>query len=82
MVEQRSTNRHELAAFSKILVIIGFEPGGSMDWVGRPDTAERQGGHSTPKETVMKEVTAAGFQVMRAPESWRGRTYGALFRRP
>jgi ubiquinone/menaquinone biosynthesis C-methylase UbiE len=64
------------------LVIIDFEPGGIMNWIGRPETAERHGGHGTPKQTVVKEVTAAGFQLIRGPESWRGRTYAALFRRP
>jgi ubiquinone/menaquinone biosynthesis C-methylase UbiE len=64
------------------LVIIDFEPGGIMDWIGRPETADRHGGHGTPKETVVKETTAAGFQLMRTPESWRGRTYGVLFTRP
>jgi len=64
------------------LVIIDFEPGGFMDWIGRPETADRHGGHGTPRETVVREVTAAGFQVLRAPEPWRGRTYGTLFRRP
>jgi ubiquinone/menaquinone biosynthesis C-methylase UbiE len=64
------------------LVIIDFEPGGIMNWIGRPETADRHGGHGTPKETVMREVTAAGFQLLRGPESWRGRTYAVLFRRP
>ena len=64
------------------LVIIDFEPGGIMDWIGRPETADRHGGHGTPRETVMKEVTGVGFEVVREPESWRGRTYGVLFRRP
>jgi len=64
------------------LVIIDFEPGGIMDWIGRPETADRHGGHGTPRETVVREVTAAGFQVVRASEAWRGRTYGVLFRRP
>jgi ubiquinone/menaquinone biosynthesis C-methylase UbiE len=64
------------------LVIIDFEPGGSMDWVGRPETADRHGGHGTPKETVLNEVTAAGFHVIRGPEPWRGRTYAVMFRRP
>jgi ubiquinone/menaquinone biosynthesis C-methylase UbiE len=64
------------------LVIIDFEPGGIMDWIGRPETGGRHGEHGTPKETVMKEVTRAGFQLMRGPESWRGRTYAVLFRRP
>jgi SAM-dependent methyltransferase len=64
------------------LLIIDFEPGGIMDWIGRPETADRHGGHGTPKETVVREVTAAGFQLMRGPESWRGRTYAVLFVRP
>jgi ubiquinone/menaquinone biosynthesis C-methylase UbiE len=64
------------------LVIIDFEPGGIMNWIGRPETADRHGGHGTPKETVRREVTAAGFQLLRGPESWRGRTYAVLFRRP
>jgi ubiquinone/menaquinone biosynthesis C-methylase UbiE len=64
------------------LVIIDFEPGGIMNWIGRPETSERHGGHGTPKETVVREVTAAGFQLLRGPESWRGRTYAVLFRRP
>src|SRR5215475_14691026 len=64
------------------LVIIDFEPGGIMNWIGRPETADRHGGHGTPRETVVREVTAAGFQVLRAPEPWRGRTYATLFRRP
>jgi ubiquinone/menaquinone biosynthesis C-methylase UbiE len=64
------------------LVIIDFEPGGIMNWIGRPETADRHGGHGTPKETVVNEVTAAGFQLVRGPESWRGRTYAALFQRP
>jgi ubiquinone/menaquinone biosynthesis C-methylase UbiE len=55
------------------LVIIDFEPGGIMNWIGRPETAARQGEHGTPKETVMQEVTRAGFQWMRGPEPWRGR---------
>ena len=64
------------------LVIIDFEPGGILNWISRPETAERHGGHGTPKETVMQEMTGAGFQLMRGPESWRGRTYAVLFRRP
>ena len=53
-----------------------------MNWRGQPETTERHGGHGTPKETVLQEVTVAGFQRMRGPESWRGRTYAVLFKRP
>ena len=45
------------------LVIIDFEPGGIMNWIGRPETAERHGGHGTPKETVMQEVTRRRLPV-------------------
>lgn len=64
------------------LLVIDFEPGGIMDWIESPQTGERHGGHGTPREKVVKEVTAAGFQLVRGPEPWRGRTYGVLFRRP
>ena len=64
------------------LVIIDFEPRGIMNWIGRTQTADRHGGHGTPKETVVKEVTDAGFQLVRGPEPWRGRMYAVLFRRP
>jgi hypothetical protein len=60
---------------------IDFEPGGIMDWISRPQAADRHGGHGTPKETVIREVTAAGFELLLGPESWRGRTYAVLFTR-
>lgn len=64
------------------LVVIDFEPGGIMDWIGRARSAERHGGHGTPKEAVVGEVTAAGFELARGPERWRGRMYAVLFTRP
>jgi SAM-dependent methyltransferase len=64
------------------LVIIDFEPGGLLNWISRPETAARHGGHGTPKDTVRWEVTRAGFQWRRGPEAWLGRTYAVLFRRP
>lgn len=60
------------------LLVVDFEPGGIMDWI---ESAGRHGGHGTAKEALIKEVTAAGFQVVRGPESWRGRLYGVLFAR-
>lgn len=63
------------------LLVIDFEPGGPMDFIGSPETAERHGGHGTPTSTVVKEVTAAGFRVVRGPEPWRGRLYGVMFER-
>ena len=40
--------------------------------INPPDTSERHGGHGTPTATVVEEVTAAGFRVVRGPERWRG----------
>jgi ubiquinone/menaquinone biosynthesis C-methylase UbiE len=59
------------------LVIIDFEPGGIMDWIGRPETAERHGGHGTPKKTVLSEVEAARAGVVARPEL-RGAVQNAL----
>lgn len=63
------------------LLIIDFEPGGIMDWLGPEAATDRHGGHGTPKATVVKEVAAAGFELMRGPERWRGRLYAVMFSR-
>jgi ubiquinone/menaquinone biosynthesis C-methylase UbiE len=60
------------------LLIIDFEPGGFLAWIGWPQTS----GHGTLKQTVMKQVAATGLQPVRGPESWRGRSYAVLFGRP
>jgi predicted methyltransferase len=62
------------------LLVIDFEPGGILDLV--PHGGDRRGGHGTRKETMVKEVTAAGFRHVRGPEAWRGRMYAVLFTRP
>ena len=64
------------------LLVIDFPPGGVMDWIDRPHTASGSGGHGTPPERVVRDASAAGFQLIRGPEPWRGRTYAVLFRRP
>ena len=65
------------------LLVIDFEPVWIMKWIAdRPETAERHGGHGTPTETVIKEVAAANFQLVRGPMPWRGRLYAVLFQRP
>lgn len=61
------------------LLIIDFEPGGIMDLFGH---GGRHGGHGTPRQAVIEEVTAAGFELKRGTESWRGRLYAILFVRP
>jgi ubiquinone/menaquinone biosynthesis C-methylase UbiE len=61
-------------------LVIEFGPGGIMDWIGEPRGYRSV--HGTPNETVVREVTAAGFRLARRPESWRGRVYAVLFARP
>lgn len=61
------------------LLVVDFEPGGLLDWF---EQSGRHGGHGTPKEAVVKDLTAAGFRLVRGPETWRGRTYAVLFQRP
>jgi ubiquinone/menaquinone biosynthesis C-methylase UbiE len=63
------------------LLVIDFEPGGPLDRIAPAETAARHGGHGTPKQTVIDEVTAAGFRLLRGPEDWRGRLYAVLFER-
>lgn len=62
------------------LLMIDFEPGGILNWFEHAGGADR--GHGTLKETLIREVSAAGFALVRGPEPWRGRMYAALFRRP
>ena len=64
------------------LLVIDFEPGGILDWIRVPGIAKRHRGHGTPKERVVREVTASGFELMDEPRRWRGKTYAVLFRRP
>jgi hypothetical protein len=65
------------------LLIVDFEPGGILDWFGVARSAsERHGGHGAAKPVVLKEVGAAGFETLRGPEPWRGRSYAVLFKRP
>lgn len=61
------------------LLVIDFEPGGPLDRVSPPETSSRHGGHGTPKQTLIDEVTAAGFRLVRGPEPWRGRMYAVMF---
>lgn len=64
------------------LLVIDFEPGGTLDRIAPRETGARHGGHGTPKQTVVDEVTRAGFRLVRGPEDWRGRLYAVLFETP
>lgn len=55
-----------------VLAIIDFDHG----------TAEQQSGHGIARSRVQEELTAAGFELVRAIEDWNGHAYCLLFRKP
>lgn len=62
------------------VLIVDVAPRGTMSWVTDPAEYRRVPG--LPSEKVVQEVTGVGFQLLRGPETWRGRMYGVLFARP
>jgi predicted methyltransferase len=62
------------------MLILDIAPRGIMSWVTDPAEYRRVPG--LPGEKVVQEVAAAGFRLLRGPETWRGRMYGVLFARP
>jgi predicted methyltransferase len=62
------------------LAVIDFEPRAAMP---RPDgVPENRDGHGVPLELVIEELTAAGFEVEHRSETWSGRDFIAVFRKP
>lgn len=63
-----------------IIAVIDFLPRGAAP-EGVP---ENRGGHGTPIELLIEEMTRNGFELVRQVESWPGseRDYCVLFRRP
>lgn len=66
-----------------LILVIDFEPGGP----GTPKRTvagvpERRGGHGTPKNQLVEEMTTNGFEVVRRIDDWSSRDYAILFRRP
>jgi predicted methyltransferase len=66
-----------------LLAVIDFPPGkgpGKLDPVkGVP---ENRGGHGMPKQLLIDELTAAGFQALTTPTDWPGDDYCVVFRKP
>lgn len=63
------------------ILVIDFQPG-TID-VDAPDGApERRGGHGTPTDQLLEEMTAGGFEVVERADDWWGRDYAVLFSRP
>ena len=43
---------------------------------------KNRGGHGMPKQLLIEELSAAGFQVLTTPTSWHGEEYCLVFRKP
>jgi predicted methyltransferase len=63
-----------------LLAVVDFEPRGGSVPPGVP--ANREGGDGVRPETVIDEVTAAGFAHVRTIRDWSDNMYLALFRKP
>jgi predicted methyltransferase len=68
-----------------------LKPGGLLaviDQKPRPGSSipkgvpENRGGHGMPQKLLIKELTAAGFQVVTAVPKWPGDHYCVVFRKP
>jgi SAM-dependent methyltransferase len=70
-----------------LLVIIDFPPMFAWLWPWSPkDTPGDRTGHGVAVRLVVKEITAAGFTLVKLIEDWPGRgpltSYCAIFRKP
>jgi predicted methyltransferase len=63
-----------------LLAVIDEEPKpGSKRVEGVP---ENRGGHGVPQKILIEELTAAGFQVVKAVDEWPDNNYCVVFRKP
>ena len=66
-----------------LILVIDFEPGApGAPTNALPGVPEARGGHGTPVDQVIEEMTANGFALVRRIEDWSYRDYAILFRRP
>ena len=66
-----------------LILVIDFEPGA----IGAPTriipgVPKRRGGHGTPKDQLIEEMTMDGFKVVHQADSWSHQDYAILFQRP
>jgi predicted methyltransferase len=66
-----------------LLAVIDISPG---KWLSRLEPAKgvptNRSGHSIPKQVLVDELSAAGFQVVTIPTDWPGEDYCVVFRKP
>lgn len=61
------------------VAVIDFEP--KAHWNAPEGTPDR-GGHGMPSDELVKQMTAAGFELVQIDREWSGDLYAAVFRRP
>ena len=65
-----------------LLAVIDFEPGeGPGDSKLPKGVPKNRGGHGMPKQLLIEELTAAGFQVVATP-GWTSPDYCVVFKKP
>ena len=66
-----------------LLAIIDFPPG---KWLSGLEPVKgvpkNRGGHGMPKQLLVDELSAAGFQALTTPTDWSGVDYCVVFRKP
>lgn len=61
------------------VAVLDFEP--KAHW-NQPEGTPDRGGHGMPSGDLVRQMTEAGFELVRVERSWSGDLYAALFRRP
>jgi Skp family chaperone for outer membrane proteins len=66
-----------------LLAIIDFPPGNkSSDIESVKGVPKNRGGHGMPKQLLLDELSAAGFQAVTTPTHWHGEDYCVVVRKP
>lgn len=67
-----------------LLAVIDFQPGEGPGSLTLPKgVPKNRGGHGMPKQLLIEELTAAGFQALTTPVDWPGgNDYCVVFRKP
>ena len=65
-----------------LLAVIDFQPGeGPGDSKLPKGVPKNRGGHGMPKQLLIEELTAAGFQVEASPADWSAPDYCVVFKK-